>query len=71
MTVISFSIDEQIKDDVERMARDERRSKSDLFREMYAAYKFKKTLASVQQVGREQFLALGIESIDQAEDYLG
>lgn len=71
MTVISFSIDEQIKEDVERMAREERRSKSDIFREMYDAYKFKKTLTKVQKVGREKFLSLGIESIDQAEAYLG
>jgi Ribbon-helix-helix protein, copG family len=71
MTVISFSIDEHIKDDVQRMAKEERRSKNDIFREMYDAYKFKKTLAKVQKVGREKFLALGIESIDQAEDYLG
>lgn len=41
------------------------------FREMYDAYKFKKTLAKVQKVGRAKFLALGIESIDQAEEYLG
>jgi len=71
MTVISFSVDTQIKDDVERMAKEERRSKSDIFREMYDAYKFKKTLARVQKVGRAKFLALGIESIDQAEAYLG
>lgn len=71
MTVISFSIDEQIKVDVERMAQEERRSKSDIFREMYSTYKFKKTLAKVQKVGREKFLTLGIESIDQAEGYLG
>ncbi len=71
MTVISFSVDDQIKDDVERMAKAERRSKSDIFRDMYDAYKFKKTLAKVQKVGRTKFLALGIESIDQAEDYLG
>jgi metal-responsive CopG/Arc/MetJ family transcriptional regulator len=71
MGVISFSIDEQIKADVERMAQEENRSKSDLFREMYNAYRFKKTLAKVQKVGREKFLALGIESIDQAEAFLG
>jgi len=71
MTVISFSTDEDIKDDVERMAKEERRSKSDIFREMYDAYKFKKTLAKVQKVGRAKFLSLGIESIDQAEAYLG
>ena len=71
MAVISFSTDEQIKDDVERMAKESGRSKSDIFREMYDAYKFKKTLAKVQQIGRAKFLALGIESIDQAETYLG
>lgn len=71
MTVISFSIDEQIKNDVERMAKEERRSKSDIFREMYDTYRFKKTLAKVQKVGHAKFLAIGIESIDQAEEYLG
>jgi metal-responsive CopG/Arc/MetJ family transcriptional regulator len=71
MTTISFSIEDQIKEDVERMAQEERRSKSDLFREMYDGYKFKKTLAKVQKVGREKFLALGVESIDQAEAFLG
>lgn len=71
MTVISFSIDDQTKADVEQMAKEEKVSKSDLFRAMYETYKFKKTLTKVQKVGREKFLALGIESIDQAEAYLG
>ncbi len=71
MTTISFSTEEQIKEDVERMAKDERRSKSDIFREMYNTYMFKKTLTKVQKLGREKFLQLGIESIDQAEAYLG
>jgi HAD superfamily hydrolase (TIGR01509 family) len=31
----------------------------------------KRTLNKVQNVGRKRFLALGIESIDQAEEYLG
>jgi predicted transcriptional regulator len=71
MTVISFSIDEQTKAELEQMAQAERRSKSDLFRDMYDAYKFKITLAKVQKVGREKFLTLGIETIDQAEEFLG
>lgn len=71
MTVVSFSTDEQTKEELEQMAKEERRSKSDLFRDMYDAYKFKKTLAKVQKVGREKFLALGIETIDQAEEFLG
>lgn len=70
MGVISFSIDDQTKMEIDLMARAERRSRSDIFRDMYEAYKFKKTLAKVQKVGRKQFLALGIETIDQAEEYL-
>lgn len=71
MGVISFSVDDQTKEDLELIAKEERRSKSEVFRDMYNAYKFKKTLSKVQQVGREKFLALGIETIDQAEEYLG
>jgi hypothetical protein len=71
MTTISFSTEEQIKEDVERMAKDERRSKSDIFREMYNTYMFKKTLTKVQKIGQEKFMQLGIESIDQAEAFLG
>ena len=71
MTVISFSIDNEVKEDVERIAKEERRSKSDVFRDMYDTYKFKRTLTKIQKVGRAKFMALGIESVDQAEEYLG
>ncbi|HVU59483.1 MAG TPA: ribbon-helix-helix protein, CopG family [Candidatus Saccharimonadales bacterium] len=71
MTVISFSIDDEVKEDVERIAKEERRSKSDVFRDMYDTYKFKRTLTKIQKIGRAKFMALGIESIDQAEEYLG
>lgn len=71
MTVMSFSIDNDVKEDVERIAKEERRSKSAIFRDMYDTYKFKRTLNKIQKVGRAKFMALGIESVDQAEDYLG
>ncbi len=71
MAVISFSTDEQTKQELEDIAKDNGRSQSDIFREMYAAYKLKKVLAQTQKIGREKFLSLGIETIDQAEKYLG
>jgi predicted transcriptional regulator len=71
VSVISFSVDEQTKKELEQLARSERRSKSDIFRDMYKVYTFNQTLAKVQKVGREKFLGLGIESIDQAEAFLG
>lgn len=70
MTVVSFSTDDDVKEYVERIAKEERRSKSAIFRDMYDIYKLKKTLNKIQQVGRAKFMALGIESIDQAEEYL-
>jgi predicted transcriptional regulator len=71
MSIISFSIDEETKQELDQLARDERRSKSDIFREMYRAYTFDRTLTKLQRVGKEKFLALGIESIDDAEAFLG
>ncbi len=40
--VLGFSVSPEIADDYERLAKRERRSKSDLFREMIAAYKAKR-----------------------------
>ncbi len=71
MSVISFSVDEGTKKELEQLAQEEHRSKSDIFRDMYKTYIFNKTLAKIQRIGKEKFLALGIKSIDDAEAYLG
>lgn len=71
MSVISFSVDEETKKELEQLAQDERRSKSDIFRDMYKTYTFNKTMTKIQKIGKEKFLALGIESIDEAEAFLG
>lgn len=71
MSVISFSVDEQTKKEVEALAKLERRSKSDVFRDMHKTYVLNQKIAKIQKIGKEKFLSLGIESIDQAEDFLG
>ena len=71
MSVISFSVDEETKKELEQLAQEERRSKSDIFRDMYKTYVFNRTLTKIQKIGKEKFLALGIESIDEAEAFLG
>jgi len=48
--VLGFSVSPEIADEYERLAKRERRSKSDLFREMIAAYKAKRA--------EEEFLRL-------------
>jgi hypothetical protein len=40
--VLGFSVSPEIADEYERLAKHERRSKSELFREMIAAYKAKR-----------------------------
>ena len=71
MAVMSFSVDEQTEQEINKLAANERRSKSEIFRDMYKGYRFDRTLSNVRKLGREKFLALGIESIDQAEAFLG
>ena len=48
--VLGFSVSPEIADEYERLAKHERRSKSELFREMIAAYKAKRA--------EEEFLKL-------------
>jgi hypothetical protein len=38
---------------------------------MYKTYTFNRTLTKIQKIGKDKFLALGIESIDDAEAFLG
>jgi metal-responsive CopG/Arc/MetJ family transcriptional regulator len=71
MGVVSFSVDEDTKKELEVLSKEERRSKSDIFRDMYKTYIFNRTLTKIQKIGKEKFLALGIESIDDAEAFLG
>ncbi len=71
MSVISFSVDERTKNELERLSKEENRTKSDIFRDMYKTYTFNRTLTKIQNIGKEKFLALGIESIDDAEAFLG
>lgn len=71
MSVISFSVDERTKNELERLSKEENRTKSDIFRDMYKTYTFNRTLTKIQKIGKEKFLALGIESIDDAEAFLG
>ncbi|HXJ77632.1 MAG TPA: ribbon-helix-helix protein, CopG family [Candidatus Methylomirabilis sp.] len=51
--VLGFSVSPEIADEYERLAKRERRSKSDLFREMIVAYKAKRA--------EEEFLRLQIK----------
>jgi predicted transcriptional regulator len=69
-TAITFSVEEDIKQDMNRLAREQRRSKSDIFREMYDYYMLKRSLSQLQLEGQEVAARLGLETADDVVRYL-
>ncbi|WP_162907101.1 ribbon-helix-helix protein, CopG family [Allorhizocola rhizosphaerae] len=67
---ISFSVDTALKDDLDKIAAEEGRSKSDLFREMYNSYMFKRALRRVQDQGVLVATRLGLQTDEDVYRYL-
>lgn len=71
MSTISFSVDQETKRELESIAKTEKKSKSVIFRELFAIYKFNKELDYLQKVSRDRVLKLGLQTEDDFERYLG
>jgi Ribbon-helix-helix protein, copG family len=67
---VSFSVDTDLKKDLDQLAMAEKRSKSDLFREMFNYYRFKTTLNRVQEQGVLIAESLGLETDDDVYKFL-
>lgn len=67
----TVQVDKTTKQAIEELARKERRSESDIVREMSAAYRFSRGLNKIQEVAMAKFKELGITTMDDAEQYLG
>jgi metal-responsive CopG/Arc/MetJ family transcriptional regulator len=70
-TIVSFSVEQEVKEGIDRMAAEQGRSKSDILRDMYRSYRFKKALEDIQAEGRVIAARLGIESDEDVFRYLG
>ena len=70
LATVSFSVDVATKRDLDDLAANEGRSKSDLFREMYSYYRFKTSLRRVQEQGAIIAARLGLETDDDVYRYL-
>jgi predicted transcriptional regulator len=70
LATVSFSVDADMKRDLDKLAKAEGRSKSDIFREMYNYYMFKRSLAEVQAKGRVIAARLGLRNEDDVVDYI-
>lgn len=69
-TAMTFSMSEDVKKDIDRISKEEQRSKSAVFRDMYRSYKFGKALDNIQASTRFTAVQLGIETDDDVVDYI-
>lgn len=69
-TAMTFSMGEDVKKDIDHIAREEQRSKSAIFRDMYRSYKFGRALDNIQTSTRATAVKLGIETDDEVVDYV-
>ncbi|MHB8483793.1 MAG: ribbon-helix-helix domain-containing protein [Nitrospiria bacterium] len=70
METMSFSVNKETKKQIEKIAKEEGISKSDLFREVFAMYQFNKALDYFQKLAKNRILKLGLETEEDFEKYL-
>ncbi|MES2971718.1 MAG: hypothetical protein V4702_05330 [Patescibacteria group bacterium] len=70
MSTISFSVEDTLKRDVARWARNARKSKSDLFRDMAAVYGFNERLEDFTLKTEPILKTLGIKNETELCEYL-
>lgn len=69
-TAMTFSMSDEVKRDIDRLAKQQQRSKSAIFRDMYRSYKFGQALDDIQTAARSTAITLGIETDDDVVDYI-
>ena len=70
MTTVSFSVEEEIKRDIDRWAKRARKSKSDILRDMAAVYGFNEQLEKFTTKTEKTLAKLGIASEEELYEYL-
>lgn len=70
-TIINISADPAFAEELVALAKREKKSKSQLLREAFESYKFKRDLRALQKKGRIIARKLGLKTYDDIEAYLG
>ncbi len=69
MTTISISLDDQSKEQLDKIAQRTNRSRSDVVRDMVAWYELKATTDAMQQKAAPLLRRLGLETDEQIATY--
>ena len=70
MTTISFSVEDKLKRDIERWAKNAKKSKSKLFRDMAITYRFNEQMEEFRLKNDKVLEELGITTEAELFDYL-
>ncbi len=70
MTTISFSVEDDIKKRFDKWAKRDKKSKSDVLRDMVKTYEFNEVMESIQKDASSTLKDLGIDTEDQLYEYL-
>lgn len=69
--IINISVPKAIAQQIEAMAKDENKTKSELLREAIRVYKFRRDWAKIRMWGEETARRMGIETYDDVEKIAG
>lgn len=69
--IINISVPVAIEEQIEQMAKRENKTKSELLREAFRVYKFRKEWARIRLLGEQTAQRMGIESYDEIEKIAG
>jgi metal-responsive CopG/Arc/MetJ family transcriptional regulator len=70
-TIINISAEPKLAKEIEKQAKKEGKTKSELLRDAFKSYLFDKKLRDLQTYGRVVAEKLGLESYDDIEEYFG
>ena len=69
--IINISMPPAMAKQVERVAKEENRTKSELLREAFRVYEFRRDWVKIRAVGRETARRMGIKSYEDVERIAG
>lgn len=70
-SIINFSVPKSVEQEISLLAKEENKTKSELLREAFRVYQFRKNWAKLRIWGGDIALKMGIESYDDVEKIAG
>ena len=70
-SIINISVPPAMAKRIEKLAREENRTKSELLREAFRTYEFDREWLKIKAIGRETALLMGIKSDEDVERIAG